>query len=320
MNHTTVLCVLAAAACLLVSLLGVMRSLVLCQRGPCPAAAADAPLSATRSTAGANDARVGSAPLAAGGRGPLSPGPPDSAAGATPSGLVTTQRAGDTAATAVGAVDGAAAAGGVGGGGGDGDHTPEGDRSASSSSSSGASQEQDGDVLDIFAGATDAVLLQDDADSSRPATVMPESASMQQQRALLLVAAQVAKAAKAAVERTAAAKPAGGNAGGAIDLADGEDGAGAAGGGGGEEEEEDDMFAIENVPQAGAAAAAGRGPAQAAGAAALHDSYDDPEGYYNFQVWPVWGWSRDSVRVRAGGKCRMALCGEGKAGLRCAQM
>nr|BBC28445.1 serine/threonine-protein kinase PRP4 [Yamagishiella unicocca] len=195
--------------------------------------------------------------------------------------------------------------------GGDGDRTPEGERISSSEASD---FNGDGPVMDIF-GPDQAAA--DDADSGAAAAAMAAAAEDAERERLRQAAAMLQRhldqepAASAGLARvvgrsghhqlradeekdTAAAITAGAaHLAGRRASGAGVTGASAdAGQDGGDEDdmfaekEDDDMFAEVDDPDGPGQQMAARA-APAGGAAQLHDSYDDPEGYYNFQIGEV---------------------------------
>nr|ADI46819.1 PRP4f [Volvox carteri f. nagariensis] len=187
--------------------------------------------------------------------------------------------------------------------GGDGDRTPEGERISSSDTSD---LNAGGPILDIFGQ-----VVADDADSGPPAqaeVVTAEDAEMERHRqaaAMMLKRPSPEPGASTDLARVVgrgdggAGVPRGasrrtvGDTGAQVGGADvpaveprGNSGVGAGNGAGDDDDdmfaEEDDMFVEQDTGQGVAARAAPAG-----GAAQLHDSYDDPEGYYNFQIGEV---------------------------------
>ncbi len=201
--------------------------------------------------------------------------------------------------------------GGPGAAGGDGDRTPEGERTSSSDSG----VDVQGPVLDIFGGEGPTA---DDADSGASGRAGPQGADAtmeeaereRQDRALQLLHKQRGGAGGAG-EAGGRAQPQHAE----VALAGGQ-GQGRPGGAAAaqaveveaEADDEDDMFAERDDDDDGVAAGAGDGAAAgravpaAGGAAALHDSYDDAEGYYNFQV----GGRGTATGWGLGGECHMA--------------
>ncbi len=177
-------------------------------------------------------------------------------------------------------------------GGGDGDRTPEGQASSSSEASDGNAE---GPVLDIF-GPEQAQA--DDADSGAAAAALAAAAEdAERERQLHAVAllqhhtlgkgpsGHDEAGPSAARDRSAARPP-------SAPATAGQGAAGAAAAA--PQADEDDMFAERDDEDlfGGDVAAAAVRAAPAAGAAQLHDSYDDAEGYYNFQVPRGVGWGR----------------------------
>ncbi|GLI63601.1 hypothetical protein VaNZ11_006603 [Volvox africanus] len=184
---------------------------------------------------------------------------------------------------------------------GEGDRTPEGERISSSDSSGGL--DAGGPVLDIFGQLT----VADDADSGVAVVagegVTAEDAELERHRkaAALMQQLQPIREPGASTDLARVVGRGGGAHGvtrrsigvtrapaGPVDAPAAETGdvdmdAGGIGGGG---DDDDDMFAELKEEDAGQGVAAARA-APAGGAAQLHDSYDDPEGYYNFQIGEV---------------------------------
>nr|BCL66282.1 serine/threonine-protein kinase PRP [Volvox reticuliferus] len=188
---------------------------------------------------------------------------------------------------------------------GEGDRTPEGERISSSDSSGGL--DAGGPVLDIFGQ----LAVVDDADSGVAAVaaegVTAEDAELERHRKAAALMQQLhpgkEPGASTDLARVVGRRGAGGGTHGATRRSLGVTGAPAgpvdalaaemhdvdmvdAGGGGVAGGDDDDMFAELEEEDAGQGVAAARA-APAGGAAQLHDSYDDPEGYYNFQIGEV---------------------------------
>ncbi|GIL68379.1 hypothetical protein Vafri_21678 [Volvox africanus] len=214
-----------------------------------------------------------------------------------PSASVLTRSAPGTPGWAA-ATEGAGEAGGCCDG--EGDRTPEGERISSSESSGGLGA--GGPVLDIFGQLT----VVDDADSGVAAVagegVTAEDAELERHRkaAALMQQLHPVREPGASTDLARVVGRGGGGHGatrrslgvtgapaGPVDAPAAETGdvdmdAGGIGGG----DDDDDMFAELKEEDAGQGVAAARA-APAGGAAQLHDSYDDPEGYYNFQIGEV---------------------------------
>ncbi|KAG2429206.1 hypothetical protein HXX76_010976 [Chlamydomonas incerta] len=172
--------------------------------------------------------------------------------------------------------------------GGDGDRTPEGEATSSSEASD---FNADGPVLDIFAQEQAAA---DDADSGAAAAAVAAAAEdaerERERRAAALL--QQEPGASTELERVVGrggehgtkivAKRRNSGVAEPTTALDEEQEAG------NDDDDDDDMFAVDDSDApAGAGALAAARAAPAAGAAQLHDSYDDAEGYYNFQIGEV---------------------------------